>query len=120
MKTFFDHSMMQANSTIAAIIPTSNEMHVLDTDLSGGDKFTYSLWMDLATRNPGLMMQSLPVQKANGGFELTVKGKENIHSVIELMLESKNPKHVVFAEEIKERYSFYFDENQKNMTVNNN
>ncbi|HHT0604663.1 TPA: hypothetical protein ACTXXA_002074 [Legionella anisa] len=85
--------------------------------LSGGDKFTYSLWMDLATRNPELMMKSIPVQKTNGGFELTVKGKENIQVVIELMLASKNPKHVVFAEEIKERYSFYFDENQKNIKV---
>ncbi|WP_173236886.1 hypothetical protein [Legionella antarctica] len=118
MKQFFDQSVMQHNSTIAAINPTSNEMYVLDTDLSGGDKFTYSLWMDLATRNPGLMMKSLPVEKTKGQFQLTVTDKENINSVLELMLASKNSKHVLFAQEIEERYSFYFDENQKYMNVN--
>ncbi|WP_207385256.1 hypothetical protein [Legionella lansingensis] len=107
---------MQADSTIAAIVFQANEMLILDTDLVGGDKFTYPLWMDLATRNPQLMMQSIPTQNDNR-FQFTVKGKENIHSVIELMLASKNVKHVAFAEEIKERYPSYFDGNQNTLNT---
>ncbi|KGP62841.1 hypothetical protein EP47_14260 [Legionella norrlandica] len=108
--------VIKPDSVVATVIPVANIMSVLDTDLKGGDKFTYLLWMDLASRNPQVMMQSIPVPKGSEGcFQFTVIGKENILNVIKLMLTSNNAKYQTFAEEIMDRYSFYFDGNQKSI-----
>ncbi|KTD54675.1 hypothetical protein Lsan_3455 [Legionella santicrucis] len=110
MKSFFDKAIIRPDSVVVSIIPDSNMMVILDSNLEGGDKFTYALWMDLATRNPGLMMQSIPVPRGtNGHFQFTVTGNEAINSVIDLMSTSRVEKHQNLAHEIKDRYSFYFD-----------
>lgn len=111
----FNQPLMQADSTVATLIPATEKMIVVDTALGGGDKFTYDLWMDLATRNPTLMMQSIPTKNDAGQFQFVVMGKVNIQDVLQLMAESRIKKHQDFAAEITERYASCFDENQKSV-----
>lgn len=112
MKNFFGKPIIQPDSLVVSIIPDSDTMIIVDSNLEGGDKFTYTLWLDMASRNPNLMMTSIPVPRGlNGHFQFIVTGNEAIHNVIDLMSASSIKKHQDFAQEIKDRYSFYFNGN---------